>query len=60
MDHVGTFHDKLAELGAKLLLETLPSIFAGTNERIKQDEELATFAPNISREMEKIDWHEVE
>ena len=56
MDHVGTLHDKLADLGAKLLLETLPSIFAGTNERIKQDETLATFAPNISREMEKIDW----
>ena len=55
-DHVGTLHDKLAKLGAELLLETLPSIFEKTNKRIKQDESRATFAPNITREMEKIDW----
>lgn len=55
-DHVGTLHDKLAEIGANLLLATLPSIFAGTNERVKQDERKATYAPNISREQEKIDW----
>lgn len=55
-DHVGTLHDKLAKLGADLLLKTLPSIFAGTNERIKQDETKATYAPNITREQEKIDW----
>lgn len=55
-DHVGTLHDKLAVVGSDLLIKTLPSIFAGTNERIVQDEEKATFAPNISRDMEKIDW----
>src|SRR5690625_2441574 len=55
-DHVGTLHDKLSEIGAKLLIDTLPSIFAGTNERIKQDETKATYAPNITREQEKINW----
>ena len=55
-DHVGTMHDKLSTLGADLLLETLPSIFDRSNKRIKQDEALATFAPNITREQEKIDW----
>lgn len=56
-DHVGTLHDKLSIIGAKLLMETLPSIFNRTNKRIAQDESLATFAPNISREQEKINWH---
>lgn len=55
-DHVGILHDRLAKLGADLLIRTLPSIFSGTNERIKQDESKATYAPNITREQEKIDW----
>lgn len=35
-DHVGILHDKLSKVGADLLIETLPDIFAGTNERIEQ------------------------
>lgn len=57
-DHVGILHDKLAEIGADLLIKTLPSIFEKTNERIVQNEAEATFAPNITREQEKINWHE--
>src|SRR5699024_12174153 len=49
-------HDKLSVVGADLLSETLPTIFNKTNESIKQDESLATFAPNISRELERINW----
>lgn len=55
-DHVGILHDKLAEIGASLLLDTLPSIFNKTNESIKQNDAEATFAPNITREQEEIDW----
>ncbi len=55
-DNVGTIHDKLSVLGSKLLLETLPSIFDGTNDRIKQDESEVTFAYNIKREEEKVDF----
>ncbi len=55
-DHVGTLHDTLSIVGAKLLLDTLPSIFNQTNERSQQDESKATFAANITREQEKIDW----
>src|SRR5690625_3616539 len=55
-DYVGTLHDKLSVVGADLLSETLPTIFNKTNESIKQDESLATFAPNISRELERINW----
>ena len=55
-DNVGTIHDKLSIIGRDLLLETLPSIFDGTNNRIKQDESEVTFAYNIKREEEKIDF----
>ncbi|RIP33571.1 methionyl-tRNA formyltransferase [Staphylococcus gallinarum] len=55
-DNVGTMHDKLSFLGADLLKETLPSIINGTNSSIPQDEDKATFASNISRADEKIDW----
>lgn len=55
-DNVGTMHDKLSILGANLLKETLPAIIAGTNDSTPQDDTQATFASNISREDERIDW----
>ncbi|WP_031262706.1 methionyl-tRNA formyltransferase [Staphylococcus simulans] len=55
-DDVRSMHDKLSFLGADLLAKTLPDIINGTNERIEQNEEEATFASNISREDERIDW----
>ncbi len=56
-DNVGVIHDKLSILGRDLLLKTLPSIFDGTNTRTKQDESEVTFAYNIKREEEKIDYN---
>lgn len=55
-DHVGNLHDKLSEAGATLLIETLPKIFSGDIRPLKQDDTKATFAANIKREQEKIDW----
>lgn len=55
-DNVGTLHDKLSETGCKLLSETLPKLINGELEPIVQDNALATFASNIKREQEKIDW----
>ena len=55
-DHVGTLHDKLSVAGSQLLSETLPKLFAGELLPIKQDESKVTFAYNIKREEEKIDW----
>ncbi|TWT28143.1 methionyl-tRNA formyltransferase [Planomicrobium sp. CPCC 101110] len=55
-DHTGTMFDKLSAAGTELLKATLPSIIAGTNERISQNEEQVTYARNISREQERIDW----
>ncbi|WML51956.1 methionyl-tRNA formyltransferase [Neobacillus sp. PS3-12] len=55
-DNVGTLHDKLSIAGAKLLSETLPLLLEGNLTATPQDETLATFAPNIKREQEKMDW----
>ncbi|BAC13462.1 methionyl-tRNA formyltransferase [Oceanobacillus iheyensis] len=55
-DHVGTMHDKLSLAGANLLSETLPSLFNNEITPKKQDESLVTFASNITREQERIDW----
>lgn len=55
-DSVGTLHDKLSIAGAELLSTTLPRLIEGTVTPIKQDDEQATFASNIKRQQEKIDW----
>lgn len=55
-DNVGTMHDKLSALGTDLLKVTLPSILNGTNDRTPQDEAFVSFASNIQREDERIDW----
>jgi methionyl-tRNA formyltransferase len=55
-DHAGSLHDKLSRLGAELLLETLPDLLAGRIQPVPQDHRRATYAPNIRREDEWIDW----
>lgn len=56
-DTVGDIHDKLSVLGKELLLETMPKIIKGENNRVKQNEEEATYAPVIKREDELIDFN---
>lgn len=56
-DNVATLHDKLSLLGAELLMETLPNIISGQVNRIVQNEEEVTFAYNITREDEHIDFN---
>ncbi|MDF2788879.1 MAG: methionyl-tRNA formyltransferase [Neobacillus sp.] len=55
-DNVGSLHTKLSMAGAELLSETLPNLLKGKLTPISQDNEKATFASNIKREQEKIDW----
>ncbi|OAS83382.1 MULTISPECIES: methionyl-tRNA formyltransferase [Metabacillus] len=55
-DTVGSLHDKLSEAGVRLLSETIPQLLAGKLTPKKQDDSKATFASNIKREQEKIDW----
>ena len=56
-DNVGILWDKLSLLGRDLLIDTLPSIINGTNDRIKQDESLVTFGFNVKREEEHLDFN---
>ncbi len=55
-DYTGKLFDDLSLVGRDLLKETMPSIIDGTNERIPQNEDEVTYAWNISREDERIDW----
>jgi methionyl-tRNA formyltransferase len=56
-DNVGTMHDKLSQAGSKLLLETIPKLINGEIKPIPQDESLVTYAWNIKREDERLDWN---
>ena len=56
-DTTGILFEKLSIVGRDLLKETLPTILNQTNARIVQDENHVTFARNISREQERIDWN---
>lgn len=48
--------DKLMQAGAELLVETLPQIEQGTIVPVKQNEELATYAGKLEKNMGEIDW----
>jgi methionyl-tRNA formyltransferase len=49
---------RLAGLGAELLLETLPDWLAGRIRPQAQDEAKATLAPKLEKEQGRIDWRE--
>lgn len=56
-DTVGMLHDILSKMGSELLIKTLPSIIDGTNNRVCQNESEATYAWNIKREEEHLDFN---
>lgn len=51
-------YSKLSLLGRDLLIDTLPSVIDGTNNRIKQNEDEVTFGYNITKEEEKINFND--
>lgn len=55
-DTAGTLHDRLAEMGAGLLLKVLNDLERGAVNRTKQDHKMATYAPPLTREDELISW----
>ena len=55
-DNLDSLYQKMSILGSQLLEDTLPSIVARTNQKIKQDETKVTFGYNITKEEEKIDF----
>lgn len=56
-DTVGFVHDRLAQLGGRLLLETLEQIKSGRVRSIPQDDQLSCYAAMLTREDELIDWN---
>jgi len=55
-DNAQTLHDRLAKLGAELLLKTIHHHVAGEIAAKPQDDTLATHAAKITRDMGRIDW----
>ncbi len=55
-DNAGTLTDKLASLGASLLVEVLQLRVRGMITPVRQKEALATYAPRLTKEDGRIDW----
>ncbi len=55
-DDSQVLHDRLAQLGAELLIETIPAYVAGTIRAQPQPAEGSTYAAKIKKEDGKIDW----
>ncbi|MPN00849.1 Methionyl-tRNA formyltransferase [bioreactor metagenome] len=56
-DTTGQLHDKLSELGAKVLKETVQLLLDGKALRTPQPNEQATYAPLLTRALERINWN---
>ena len=56
-DNVGTMFSKLSELGSEMIIESLPKIIDGSIKPVKQNEEEVTYAYNISKEDEILDFN---
>ncbi len=52
-----SLHNKLADLGAKLLIESIPKLLAGKLPPMSQDETKATYTKIIKKEDGEIDWN---
>ena len=54
----GSLHDKLAELGASILLTTLDSLQAHRITPVVQNDELATYAHKLEKQEAHLNWNE--
>jgi len=52
----GELSDRLAVMGAELLIETIRALENGTLTRIPQDHDAATYEPKMDKELGRIDW----
>ncbi|MCM3784219.1 methionyl-tRNA formyltransferase [Neobacillus mesonae] len=55
-DTSGTMFEKLSVAGADLLMQEMPNLVKGKVKATPQNDEEATYAKNLSRDDEKIDW----
>lgn len=56
-DNTGTLFEKLSLKGAELVIQTLPDLLAEQVQAEPQKDEEASYAPMLTREDERIDWH---
>lgn len=54
----GTLGDRLADIGARLLAETLPRYVAGELDPEPQSDAEATYAPKVTSDEARIDWNQ--
>ncbi len=52
----GTLHDRMMHVGPEALREALPGIIDQSVKAVKQNEEQATYAPMLDKQMGLIDW----
>lgn len=57
-DTAQSLHDRLADIGANLLIQTLDELSTESLKPISQDDALATFAPMLSKKDGEIDWRQ--
>jgi methionyl-tRNA formyltransferase len=57
-DNAQTLHDRLAQLGANLLIRTIPDYVAGKIAPRKQPAEGVTYARKITKDDGRLDWHQ--
>lgn len=55
-ENAARLFDRLADMGAALLVDAVAALEAGTADPMPQDEALATHAPMLSRELSPLDW----
>ncbi|MBI4291651.1 MAG: methionyl-tRNA formyltransferase [Betaproteobacteria bacterium] len=55
-DDAGSLHDRLAELGAKLVVQVLDRLEEGRLEPTPQPAQGATYAPKLDKNEARIDW----
>ena len=55
-DSGGSLHDRLAEMGAKAILETLHNLDSDKIKPLKQDNALATYAHKLDKKEAQINW----
>ena len=54
--NTGELHDTLMNIGAKTLLQTIKQIAEGSVVRNKQNDAEASYAPLLTKELERINW----
>ncbi|HYP22910.1 MAG TPA: methionyl-tRNA formyltransferase, partial [Actinomycetota bacterium] len=55
-DTAGSLGERMAELGAPLLVDTITRYASGELQPVEQDDALATYAPKITTEEARVDW----